>query len=79
MYAVGLYVDRSSGELAGFKSKTDLSNDSQVYQALLQESSSPKALRLVMVRTVTGEQMGNALSEAVEGRLKKLSGVSAGA
>ena len=71
---MGLYVDRTSAELEPFKSKPDLSGNKELYTALLQDWSTPKSLRLVMVRTVTGEQMGNALSEAVEGRLKALSG-----
>uniref|UniRef100_A0A6U4UE85 Chalcone isomerase domain-containing protein n=1 Tax=Hemiselmis andersenii TaxID=464988 RepID=A0A6U4UE85_HEMAN len=72
VYAVGLYVDpKSLGELKAWKARShsDLSKDSALFRALLKDNKLTKTLRLVMVRTVTGEQMGSAISEAVESRL----------
>mmetsp|Transcript_41946 Transcript_41946/g.82038 ORF Transcript_41946/g.82038 Transcript_41946/m.82038 type:complete len:225 (+) Transcript_41946:215-889(+) len=74
VYAVGLYLDPEHlGELKAWKAKSgaELARDETLYKALLKDDSLAKTLRLVMVRTVTGEQMGSALSEAVEGRLPK--------
>jgi hypothetical protein len=51
VYAVGLYVDRTSAELDPFKSKADVAGDNELYKTLLREWSTPKVLRLVMVRT----------------------------
>eukprot|EP00283_Hemiselmis_rufescens_P010356 CAMPEP_0173419482 /NCGR_PEP_ID=MMETSP1357-20121228/1305_1 /TAXON_ID=77926 /ORGANISM="Hemiselmis rufescens, Strain PCC563" /LENGTH=223 /DNA_ID=CAMNT_0014382129 /DNA_START=143 /DNA_END=814 /DNA_ORIENTATION=+ len=72
VYAVGLYVDpKALGELKAWKAKShsELAGDKSLYRALLKDNKLTKTLRLVMVRTVTGEQMGGAISEAVESRL----------
>lgn len=77
VYAVGLYVDSKhvGKELAAFAGKPadKVVNDAKLYSTLLTDSSMAKTLRLVMVRTVTGAQMGTAISEAVEARMKDTS------
>lgn len=71
---MGLYVDTQEvgKEMAAFAGKPSAeltSSGSKVYGELLKDSAMTKTLRLVMVRTVTGAQMGSAISEAVEARM----------
>lgn len=70
VYSVGLYLDKSTASefLTSYASQPKYSEDSNLYNAIMGDDLG-KTLRLVMVRTVTGDQMGSALSEAIKSRL----------
>ena len=74
VYAVGLYIDSGLAkvELSKLKGIEPAAYASDTYIAIINSDSVPKTLRLVMVRTVSGDQMGSAIGEAVESRLKKI-------
>jgi hypothetical protein len=69
-----LYIDSSSARaaLGNLKGAEASAYTSDSYSAIIHSDSVPKTLRLIMLRTVSGDQMGSAIGEAVEGRLKKL-------
>lgn len=70
IYAVGLYVE----PVAAAAAKVDSGNaeSSALFETLLSPAADiPMAVRLVMVRSVTADQMADALKEAVEPRLPK--------
>jgi hypothetical protein len=74
VYAVGLYIDsKSAKRVLGSLKGLDAAKYSQAsYELLINSDELPKALRLVMLRSVSGEQMGGAIGEAVESRLKSM-------
>ena len=78
VYAVGLYVDSKAAKkvLGSLKGLDTAKYNPESYEILIKSDDLPKALRLVMLRSVSGAQMGEAIGEAVESRLKsmKLSG-----
>ncbi|EKX49882.1 hypothetical protein GUITHDRAFT_161963, partial [Guillardia theta CCMP2712] len=63
VYAVGMYVDSDAAKAAAPK------DEKSANKALL-EGSYPKALKIVMARTVGAEKIGNALAESLEPRVK---------
>src|SRR5580765_3560035 len=72
VYAFGLYVDPAGARsaLAAWRGKkaSDLWDD-QAFYDVLTKGSFPMTLRLVMTRDVGGEQMGEALSDALGSRM----------
>ncbi len=80
---MGLYIDSKSAKrvLGSLKGLDTAKYNEKSYELLINSDDLPKALRLVMLRSVSGEQMGGAIGEAVESRLKamKLSATERGA
>ncbi len=74
VYAVGLYIDSKSAKkvLGSLKGADTAKYNQESYELLINSDDLPKALRLVMLRSVSGEQMGGAIGEAVESRLKAM-------
>ncbi len=74
MYAVGLYIDSKAAKriLGSLKGVDTSKYNQESYDVLINSDSIPKALRLVMLRSVSGAQMGEAIGEAVESRLKSM-------
>eukprot|EP00286_Rhodomonas_abbreviata_P022297 CAMPEP_0181294968 /NCGR_PEP_ID=MMETSP1101-20121128/3889_1 /TAXON_ID=46948 /ORGANISM="Rhodomonas abbreviata, Strain Caron Lab Isolate" /LENGTH=229 /DNA_ID=CAMNT_0023399673 /DNA_START=15 /DNA_END=704 /DNA_ORIENTATION=- len=67
VYAVGLYV--SLPKVAAAVGKTDVSGANPKLFEDLVANDIPMALRLVMLRTVGGDQMSSALGEALQPRI----------
>lgn len=72
VYAFGLYVDSAGARsaLAAWRGKkaSDLWKD-QAFYDVITKGGFPMTLRLVMTRDVGGEQMGEALSDALGSRM----------
>ena len=69
---MGLYIDAKLAKsgLSNLKGIEPAAYTDESYASIIDSSNVPKTLRLVMVRSVSGEQMGSAIGEAVESRLK---------
>ena len=71
---MGLYIDSNAAktELSALRNVDIASYTPSHFKSIVDTHSVSKAIRLVMTRTVSGEQMASAIGEAVESRLKVL-------